>query len=142
MGEYVAMSTTATIQAHIAYELIDDNDPRVVVIEFQTHDFSSPVHALELGEQLSSLIRPEWPRNYVIDFSNVRSLGSTAFGEIMSFVRRVGYVRVCNLDETLRLGAALIGLDDCVEFADSRHTAIRDAKRSEDDTIDLPDMVS
>ncbi len=136
------MSTTATIQAHIAYELIDDNDPRVVVIEFQSHDFSSPLHALELGEQLSSLIRPDLPRSFVIDFGKVRSLGSTAFGEITRFVRRAGCVRVCNLDETLRLGAALIGLDDCVGFAESRHTAIRDARRSEDDTIDLPDLAS
>jgi len=134
------MSTTATIQAHIVYELIDDNDPRVVVIEFQTHDFSSPVHAFELGEQLDSLIRPELPRTYVIDFGKVRSLGSTAFGEITRFVRRAGCVRICNLDETLRLGAALIGLEDWVEFADSRHAAIRDARRSEDDTIDLPDL--
>ncbi len=136
------MSTLAAVQAHIAYELIDDNDPKVVVIEFLSPEIASPLHALELGEQLHSLIRSELPRNYVIDFGNVRSLGSTAFGEIATFVRRVGRVRVCNLDETLRLGAALIGLEDWVEFADSRHAAIRAAKRGEEDTVDYPDLVS
>jgi anti-anti-sigma regulatory factor len=136
------MSTTAAVQAHIAYELIDDNSPKAVVIEFLSPEIASPLHALELGEQLNSLIRPELPRNYVIDFGHVRSLGSTAFGEIARFVRRVDRVRVCNLDETLRLGAALIGLDDWVEFADSRHAAIRDARRGEEDTVDYPELVS
>jgi anti-anti-sigma regulatory factor len=140
------MSTTAAVQAHIAYELIDDNSPKAVVIEFLSPEIASPLHALELGEQFHSLIRPELPRNYVIDFGKVRSLGSTAFGEIARFVRRVDRVRVCNLDETLRLGAALIGLDDWVEFADSRHAAIRaairDARQGEEDTVDYPELVS
>jgi anti-anti-sigma regulatory factor len=136
------MSTLATVQAHIAYELIDDNDPKVVVIEFLSQEIASPLHARELGEQLHSLIRSDLPRSYVIDFGNVRSLGSTAFGEIANFVRRVGRVRVCHLGHSLRLGAALIGLDDWVEFADSRHAAIRDARRGEEDTVDYPDFLS
>ena len=140
------MSAIATVQAHIAYELIDDDDPQVVVIEFLSHEVGSPVHAIELGEQINSLIRPELPRNYVIDFGKVRGLGSTAFGEVANFVRRAGRVRVCNLDETLRLGAALIGLDDWVEFADSRsaaiRAAIRDARRGEEDTVDYPELES
>jgi anti-anti-sigma regulatory factor len=134
------------MQAHIAYELIDDRDPEVVVVEFLSPEIASPLHGFELGEQLNSLIRPELPRNYVIDFANVRSFGSTAFGEVANFVRRVGRVRLCNLDHTLRLGAALIGLDDWVEFADSRSAAIRaakqDARRGEEDTVDYPEFVS
>jgi anti-anti-sigma regulatory factor len=136
------MSTLATVQAHIAYELIDDNNPKVVVIEFLSQDIFSPGHAIELGEQLDSLIRPDLPRNFVIDFANVRSLGSTAFGAIVKFIRQVGRVCVCNLDESLRLGATLVGLEDWVEFADSRHAAIRAAKRGEEDTVDYPDFVS
>jgi anti-anti-sigma regulatory factor len=140
------MSAIATVQAHIAYELIDDDAPQVVVIEFLSHEFGSPAHAIELGEQINSLIRPELPRNYVIDFAKVRGLGSTAFGEIANFVRRAGRVRVCNLDDTLRLGAALIGLDDWVEFSDSRsaaiRAAIRDARRGEEDTVDYPELES
>ena len=139
------MSAIANAQAHIAYGLIDDNAHEVVVVEFLSPEITSSVHALELGEQLNSLIRPELPRNYVIDFANVRSLGSTAFGEIANFVRRVGRVRVCHLADNLRLGAALIGLDDWVEFADSRKEAIReaieDARRGEQETVDYPQLV-
>jgi len=140
------MSTAPLTQSHIAYETIGDHRPEVVVIEFLSHEIAGPVPAQELAEQLDSLIRPDLPRNYVIDFANVRSLGSTAFGEIAEFVRRVGRVRVCNLDRILRLGASLIGLEDRVEFADSRHHAIRaarqDWKRGEEDTVDYPGTVS
>jgi hypothetical protein len=35
---------------------------------------------------------------------------------------------VCNLDDTLRLGASLIGLDDCAEFSFNRRAAIEAAR--------------
>jgi hypothetical protein len=83
------------------------------------------------------------PHNFVIDFANARSLGSTAFGEIATFIRRAGRVRVCNLGNFLQLGASLIGLDDLVEVADGREQAIRaarrDWRRGEEDTVDYPD---
>jgi anti-anti-sigma regulatory factor len=140
------MSTATTIQAHIAYELIEGTNHDVVVIEFVSHDITSPVHARELGEQLDSLIRPDSLQHFVIDFAGVRSLGSTAFGEIVSFVRKSAPVWICNLDATLRLGASLIGLDDCAQFAANRRVAInealRTARRDEEDTVDYPDFTS
>ena len=136
------MSTKTMTCAHIACESIGADQPEVVVIEFLSPEICNPLHARELGAQLDSLIRPDVPRNLVIDFTNVRSLGSTAFGEIADFVRRVGRVRVCHLDPILRLGASLIGLDDWVQFADSRQQAIRaarrDWRRGEEDTVDYP----
>jgi anti-anti-sigma regulatory factor len=136
------MSTTRITHAHIAYELIDDTNPDVVAIEILTQEIAGPFQARELGEQLDSLIRPGLQQNFVIDFSNVRSLGSTAFGEIVSFAHRVGRLYVCNMQKNLRLGAALIGLDDCAEFATDRRKAIdgarRAATRREEDTVDYP----
>jgi anti-anti-sigma regulatory factor len=131
------------MQAHIAYELIKDTNHDVVVIEFESYDFASPVQARELGEQLNSLIQSHSLQYFVIDFAKVRTLGSTAFGEIVSFVRKATPVWVCNLDETLRLGASLSGLDDCAQFAANRHVAInkaaRTARRDEEDTVDYSD---
>jgi anti-sigma B factor antagonist len=136
------MSTTTMTGAHIACEPIGEDETEVLVIEFLSPEICGPLYGRELGAQLDSLIRPGAPRNFVIDFSNVRSLGSTAFGEIADFVRRVGRVRVCHLDPMLRLGASLIGLDDWVEFCDSRRQAIRaarrDWRRGEEDTVDYP----
>ena len=66
------MSLTTPTQAHIAYELIDDVHPKVVVIEFLTQDIAGSVQAAELAEQLESLIRPDVPQNFVMNFSNAR----------------------------------------------------------------------
>ena len=140
------MSATSTTQAHIDYELVDGWEPKVVVIGFVDRAVSDPVHAHELGEQLDSLIRSDLPLNFVIDFKNAKSLGSTAFGEIHAFARRVrwwgGSVRICNLHDSLQLGAALIGLDEYAEFSPSRQSAIQEArksaKRGEAETVFYP----
>jgi anti-anti-sigma regulatory factor len=140
------MSTASTIQAHINYEVVDRWEPEVVVIEFVSRAISDPMHARELGEQLDSLIRSELPLNFVIDLKNVEALGSSAFGEICAFARRVrwwgGSVRICNMHDSLQLGAALIGLDDHADFAANRQSAIdearKSAKRGEEDTVYYP----
>jgi anti-anti-sigma regulatory factor len=140
------MSSIATHQALIAYELISDDHPEVTVIEFQTADILGPHQARELRDQLDSLISAGLPRNVVIDFRNARMLGSSAFGVIARFVRQVWRARVCNVSHSLRLGAALIGLDEWVEFAHSRESAVRaalaDAEQSCEDTADYPIMTS
>lgn len=140
------MSTMPITQAYIAYDVIGDDKPEVLVIEFLSHEVAGPLQAQELAEQLESLIGPGLPHNYVIDFANARSLGSTAFAEIADFVRRAGRVRVCNLNGMLRLGASLIGLESLVEFAPSREQAIRaarrDWRRGEEDTVDYPESLS
>jgi anti-anti-sigma regulatory factor len=136
------MSSTTPMEAHIAYELIDDTNPDVVAIEFLSEEILGPVDARELGEQLHSLASLDVPQHFVLDFGNVRSLGSTAFGEIVSFARKSGRLYICNMQENLRLGAALIGLEDCAVFAASRRVAINWARRAalgdEEDTVDYP----
>jgi anti-sigma B factor antagonist len=121
------MSTTTT-KAHIVYDLLDKTTPGVVVVEFVSRDLADPIHGRELGEQLDSLICPDLPMSFVLNFKDVRALGSTAFCEIAAFARRVrwwgGQVKACNLDPELSLGAALSGLIDHVEFAESLRTAI------------------
>jgi anti-anti-sigma regulatory factor len=136
------MSTNTSTQAHIAYEVIDDTDPGAVVIEFLSHEIAGPSLARELGEQLESLIRPDLPQSFVLDFGKVRALGSTAFGEVVSFAHKVGGLHVCNMGDQLQLGAALIGLDECAEFAANRRAAIngarRDAIHCAEETVDYP----
>src|SRR5213082_912585 len=74
------MSVKSTAQAHINYELIGEPRPEVVLIEFMNAEIVDPSHARELGEQLASLVRDDLPRQIVLDFKDVRALGSTAFG--------------------------------------------------------------
>ncbi len=124
------MSINTPAQAHIAYELIDDAEPRVVAIEFLTQDIAGPAHAGELGEQLDTLLRCGLPHDFVMDFSGARSMGSTAFGAIVTFACKVGRLHVCNIPRTLEFGAMLIGLDACAEFAADRVAAIEGARRA------------
>jgi anti-anti-sigma regulatory factor len=148
--EIESMSTTSTIQAHISYELMDEEEPEVVVIEFLSRAISDPVHAHELGEQLDSLIRSELPLSFVIDFKNVKALGSTAFGEICSFARRVrwwgGDVKICGMHESLQLGASLIGLEAHSDYVADRRTAIEEARvsarRGDEESVYYPFFVS
>jgi anti-anti-sigma regulatory factor len=136
------MSTATTVQTHIAYELIEDTKHQVVVIEFLSHEIVTTAHARELGEELNSLLRPQPLQYFVIDCAGVRALGSTAFSEILTFVHRARPVWICNLDNTLRLGAAMIGLDNWARFAANRYAAIKEAERTArwdaEDTVDYP----
>jgi anti-anti-sigma factor len=122
------MSSTSTLHAHIAYDLIDTVDPKVLVVEFLSHTIMDPLHAAELGQQLGLLIRPDLPTYFVLDFKKVRSLGSHAFGALVSFALKVrqagGHVNVCNVDDFLRLGADMSRLSDHVEFAPDRQSAM------------------
>ncbi len=137
------MSSVTAYESLIAYELIeDDHHPEVTVIEFSSGDILGPTQARELREELDILTSSGVPRNVVIDFKHARMLGSSAFGVIVRFVRRLASVRVCNISHSLRLGAALIGLDDWVHIADSRDAAIQDAlgdaRRAREETADYP----
>ena len=136
------MSTSKAVQSHVAYELVDEIHPDVMVVELLSREIAGPFHARELGDELASLVRPGWPQHFVVDFSNVRSVGSTAFCEIVSFAHKVERVCVCNMRQNLRLGGAMIGLDDCAEFAPNREMAIevlrRARGRSDEDTVDYP----
>ena len=139
------MTATATVQSHIAYDLIaaTHTSPEVTVIEFPESGYRWAEHqAEELRQQLESLIWAGVPRNFVIDFGNVRALGSSVFAVIAGFIRKYGHVRACNISHGLRLGAALTGLENWVQYADSREAVIleakRDARRGQDETEDYP----
>ena len=112
----------------IAIDSTEDNHPKVTVIEFLVHAVGDPTAAAHLGQQLSSLIRPELPNQFVLDFKNVRTFSSTAFGALVSFVLKVrhsgGKVKICNMDNFVRFGADVIRLGDYADFAASRQTAI------------------
>jgi anti-anti-sigma regulatory factor len=114
--------------AHIAYAVDNHKNPRVVTVEFLDNAIADPTHAAKLSQQLGALIRPDLPCRYVLDFQGVRSLSSTAFGGLLSFILKVrhadGQVAICNMDEFVRFGADLIRIGDFAQFAGDRASAI------------------
>ncbi len=123
-----AETEPATQKAHIAYELNDERHARVVVVEVLRRAVADPAHAAELSQQLCSLIRPDLPKYFVLDFEHVRSFSSTAFAALVSFVLKVrqagGLVAICNMDEFVRFGADLLRVGDFASFTDDRQSAI------------------
>ena len=114
--------------AQISYAVDDHKRPRVVIVEFLSHAIADPTHAAELSQQLSMLIRPGLPCRYVLDVRGVRSLSSTAFGALLSFILKVrhadGQVAICNMDEFVRFGADIIRIGDFAQFTDDRASAV------------------
>jgi anti-anti-sigma regulatory factor len=116
--------------ALIAYELVEELNPKVVVIEFLSHTIADPTLAAQLGQQLGSLIRPDLPKQFVLDFTAVKTFSSTAFGALVSFILKVreagGRVKICNMDEFVRFGADVIRMGEFSEFAADRKAAIEE----------------
>ncbi len=112
--------------AHIRYEPIDR--PRAAVVEFLTRAFGDPERASELSRQLASLVRPELPDRYIVDFRDVHTFSSTGFGALVAFVLKVrkagGQVVICNMDEFVRFGADIIHLGDYAPIVADRRAAL------------------
>ena len=128
-----APTEPASSQAHIAFDLNDENHPRVVIVEILSRAIADPAHAAELSQQLCSLIRPDLPKQFVLDFEDVRSFSSTAFGALVTFILKVrqagGQVTICNMDEFVRFGAEVIRVGDYASFTDDRQSAINEFLR-------------
>jgi anti-anti-sigma factor len=111
---------------HIGYELIDN--PRATLVEFLSHSIADPEHSTELSRQLASLVRPDLPNRYVLDFKPVRTFSSTGFGALVAFVIKVrkagGQVLICNMDEFVRFGADIIRLGDYAPIVADRQAAL------------------
>jgi anti-anti-sigma factor len=125
--------------AHVSYERIDK--PRAALVEFLTHAFGDPERASELSRQLASLVRPELPNRYILDFKNVHTFSSTGFGALVTFVLKVrkagGQVVICNMDEFVRFGADIIHLDDYAPIVADRRAAL-DRLAAEDASSGAP----
>ena len=116
--------------AHFDFTLIDEVDPEVVLVAILSHEITDPTHAAEFDHQLGLLIRPEFPKNFVLDFHKLRLMSSSAFAALFSFVLKIrqagGRVKICNMDEFIQFGADVIRLGEYVEFAEARDSAIQE----------------
>ena len=114
--------------AHFNFEIVDEDYPQLVIVEFLSHAITDPPHAAELSQQLALLINPELPKKFLLEFQNVRLMSSTGFGALIGFIFKVraagGQVKICNMDEFIRFGADVIRLGDYAEFVKDRNTAI------------------
>ncbi len=103
---------------HIARDIVG----HAQVVEITKTSVSDPLTASELKTQLFSLIDPQSPMNFVLDFKHVKTFTSTAFGAVMAFIlevrKRGGRVAICSMEEFIRFGADVIHMRDYAEFHD------------------------
>lgn len=110
----------------ISYERVEN--PRATVVDFLSHSIADPDHSSQLSHQLTSLVGPDWPDRYILDFANVRTFSSTGFGALVGFVLKVrkagGQVLICNMDDFVRFGADIIRLGDYAPIVADRQAAL------------------
>lgn len=112
--------------AHIGYERVEH--PHATIVSFLSHSIANPTQAQELGSQLAMLVPPDATPTFVLDFKDVRTFSSTAFGALVSFVFKVrkagGRVVICNMADVIRMGADIIRLGDYAPIVADRGAAL------------------
>ena len=115
---------------HLRLSMVMD----VAVVEIRTRDLQGPMLAQELGTELALVAAQEWARRLLVDFRRVTHLGSTGFAalsKLLSRARAEGReVRLCGMENGVRLGAEIVGLQKLVEIHDDEATALRTFARA------------
>jgi anti-sigma B factor antagonist len=100
----------------------------VVLVEIITDDVQGPALAQELGAELARVAAQDWAKKLLIDFKRVRYLSSTGFAEIFRVVKAFkaagGQIKLCNMDQKIRLGAEIVGLEQVVEICATESAAM------------------
>jgi anti-anti-sigma factor len=115
---------------HLRLSMVKD----VAVVEIRTRDLHGPMLAQELSAELALVTAQEWARRLLVDFRRVTYVGSTGFAalfELLSRVRAEGReVKLCGMENGVRLGAEIIGLSRLVEIHDDEGAALRTFARA------------
>jgi anti-anti-sigma factor len=106
----------------------------VAVVEIRTRDLQSPLPAQELGTELALVTAQEWARRLLVDFRRVKHLSSSGFAALFKLVTRARAegreVKLCGMENGVRLGAEIVGLPTLVEIHDDEAAALRTFARA------------
>jgi anti-sigma B factor antagonist len=106
----------------------------VAVVEIRTKDIQGPQLAQELGHELALVMAQDWAKKLLIDFRRVGYLSSTGFAAIFKLVSRATAegreVKLCGMEQGVRLGAEIVGLPKVVEIHDDEASALRAFERA------------
>ena len=109
---------------HIRVSMVKD----VAVVEILTEELHGPALALELGTELAQVAAQEWAKRMLVNFQRVSFLSSTGFATLFKLVTRAKaegrQVKLCGMEEGVRLGAEIVGLDKLVEIHESERAAL------------------
>jgi len=110
---------------HLRLSMVKD----VAVVEIRTRDLQGPILAQELGTELALVAAQEWARRLLVNFRRVTYISSTGFAALFKLVRRARAegreVKLCGMENGVRLGAEIVGLQKLVEIHDDEAAALR-----------------
>ena len=101
----------------------------VAVVEITTRDIQGPELAQELSRELALVLAQDWAKHILVNFHKVAYLSSTGFAAIFKLVSQAlaqgREVKLCAMEEGVRLGAEIVGLPKVVEIHDREASALR-----------------
>jgi anti-anti-sigma factor len=110
---------------HLRLSMVKD----VAVVEICSRELQGVQLAQELGHELTLVMAQDWARRIVIDFRKVSYLSSIGFAAIFKLVSRAKAegreVKLCGMEQGVRLGAEIAGLPKVVELHDDEASALR-----------------
>jgi anti-anti-sigma factor len=105
----------------------------VAVVEIRTKELQGVQLAQELGAELALVNAQDWARRLLVNFRRVAYLSSTGFAEIFKLVSRAKAegreVKLCGMEQGVRLGAEIAGLDKVIEIHPDEASALRAFER-------------
>jgi anti-sigma B factor antagonist len=110
---------------HLRLSMVKD----VAVVEIRTRNLQGPTLAQELSAELGLVTSQEWARRLLVNFRRVTYVSSTGFAALFKLVSRARAdgreVKLCGMENGVRLGAEIVGLEKLVEIYDDETTALR-----------------
>jgi anti-anti-sigma factor len=101
----------------------------VVIIEVVTKSLQGPALAQEFGAELREVAAQEWAKRLLVDFRKVHYLSSTGFAVLFKVALEIkeagGEMKLCGMDQQLRLGADIVHLDTVVEIHENEAAALK-----------------
>jgi anti-sigma B factor antagonist len=111
---------------HIRLRMLKDD---VVLVEILTKDLQGPQLAQELGAELTQVTQQNWANRLLVDCGQVRFLSSTGFAVLFGLVKKIKeakrQLKFCKMEQALRLGAEIVGLDKVAEIHETQESAIK-----------------
>jgi anti-sigma B factor antagonist len=115
---------------HLRLSMVKD----VAVVEIRTRDLQGPMLAQELSTELALVTAQEWARRLLVNFRRVTYLSSTGFAALFKLVTRARAegreVKLCGMENGVRLGAEIVGLQKLVEIHEDETSAMRTFARA------------
>ena len=104
-----------------------DHEGDIAIARVLSREIRHPGPAVEMGEQLASLLDRGHTR-LLINFEDNRYLCSTAFASLLNVARKAqaagGQLKACCIDPEVQVGAEILGLGRFIEIYETERAAL------------------